>query len=157
VSAPQALGCNTIQGRTSSIFLIFGFGLLLFDTNRLVIFNRIKAMTPSQLPAKTLFATRAFAERVAKVYPTQKAILFGSRARGTAHEESDADVAVILLGKAGHFVKTKMAMSDIAYDILLDTGIRIQPLPVWEYEWAHPESYSNPHLLRNIAIEGIAL
>ena len=38
-------------------------------------------------------------------------------------------------------------MNDIAYDILLDTGIRIQPLPVWEHECAHPESYSNPHLL----------
>ena len=25
-----------------------------------------------------------------------------------------------------------MAMNDIACDILLDTGIRIQPLPIWE-------------------------
>ena len=50
-----------------------------------------------------------------------------------------------------------MAMNDIAYDILLDTGIRIQPLPVWEGEWAHPESDGNPLLLRNIAHEGIPL
>ena len=92
-----------------------------------------------------------------RALPTRRAILFGSRARGTAHDESDADVAVILEGTSGHFIKTKMAMNDIAYDILLDTGIRIQPLPVWEGEWAHPESYSNPHLLRNIAKEGIAL
>ena len=50
-----------------------------------------------------------------------------------------------------------MAMNDIAYDRLLDTGIRIQPLPVWESEWAHPERYSNPHLLQNIARKGIIL
>lgn len=107
--------------------------------------------------AATLQATRAFAARVAAAYPTQRSILFGSRARGTAHDESDADVAVILKGTPGHFIKTKMAMNDIAYDILLDTGIRIQPLPIWEAEWAHPEHYSNPRLLHNIAVEGITL
>ena len=105
----------------------------------------------------TLQATRAFAARVARAYPMQQAILFGSRARGTEHAESDADVAVILQGAVGHFIHTKMAMNDIAYDILLDTGIRIQPLPVWAEEWAQPKSYSNPHLLHNIAREGIAL
>ena len=114
-------------------------------------------MTATQVPASTLQATRAFAARVAHAYPTQQAILFGSRARGTAHAESDADVAGILIGPPGHFVHTKMAMNDIAYDILLDTGIRIQPLPVWEAEWAHPDRYSNPHLLHNIAREGITL
>ncbi len=114
-------------------------------------------MTKTQVPTSTLQATRAFAARVAHAYPTQQAILFGSRARGTAHAESDADVAVILSGPPGHFVHTKMAMNDIAYAILLDTGIRIQPLPVWEAEWAHPDRYSNPHLLHNIAREGITL
>ena len=114
-------------------------------------------MIATQIPAHTLAATRAFAARVASAYPTQQTILFGSRARGTAHDESDADVAVILSGSPDHFIKTKMAMNDIAYDILLDTGIRIQPLPVWEGEWVHPERYSNPHLLHNIAREGIVL
>ena len=114
-------------------------------------------MTDANVTTNTLTATRAFAKRVAHAYPTQKAILFGSRARGTEHDESDADVAIILKGSIGPFIKTKMAMNDIAYDILLDTGIRIQPLPVWEGEWAHPERYSNPHLLHNIAVEGISL
>ena len=114
------------------------------------------ALEPSSLKA-TLQATRTFAARVAIGYPYQQAILFGSRARGSEHDESDADVAIILKGQAGHFVKTKMELNDIAYDILLETGIRIQPLPVWEGEWAHPEHYSNPRLLHNIATEGIAL
>lgn len=114
-------------------------------------------MIASHIPGHTLTAIRTFAQRVALAYPTQKAILFGSRARGTENDESDADVAIILKGAAGPFIKTKMAMNDIAYDILLDTGIRIQPLPVWEAEWAHPENYSNPHLLHNIALDGIIL
>ena len=114
-------------------------------------------MIASHIPVNTLTATRAFAERVARTYPTQKAILFGSRARGTEHDESDADVTIILKGAVGPFIKTKMAMNDIAYDILLDTGIRIQPLPVWEAEWAHPENYSNPYLLKNIARNGLTL
>ena len=114
-------------------------------------------MNAAQIPAPTLAAIRAFAARVARAYPMQQAILFGSRARGTAHDESDADVAVILTGLRGHFIKTKMAMNDIAYDILLDSGIRIQPMPVWEGEWAHPERYSNPDLLLSIAREGIIL
>ena len=117
----------------------------------------LRPMRPQNLPTATLEATRAFAVRIARAYATQSIMLFGSRARGTAHAESDADVAVVLKGAPGHFVHTKMAMNDIAYDILLATGIRIQPLPVWETEWAHPENYSNPHLLHNIARDGIAL
>ena len=50
-------------------------------------------MTAEDLPPITLQATREFAARIASVYPSKQTILFGSRARGTAHDESDADVA----------------------------------------------------------------
>jgi hypothetical protein len=76
---------------------------------------------------------------------------------GDFSPESDADVAVLLHGKPGRLVPTKLDMSDIAYDILLDTGINVSPLPVWLDEWEHPETYSNPHLLANISREGIRL
>ena len=113
-------------------------------------------MILKDLPPLTLQATREFAARIGSVYPLRQTILFGSRARGTAHDRSDADVAIVLAGEPGNFTHTKMTMNDIAYDILLSTGIRIQPLPVWESEWARPERYSNPHLLENIALNGIA-
>ena len=48
-------------------------------------------------------------------------------------------------------------MADLAYDVLLETGVRIQPLPIWEEEWAHPEGYSNPRLLQNIERQGVRL
>ncbi len=60
-----------------------------------------QAMNADSLPRATLQATRAFAARIAIAYPTQQTIFFGSRARGTAHAESDADVAVVLKGSSG--------------------------------------------------------
>jgi predicted nucleotidyltransferase len=103
----------------------------------------------------TARAARAFIEKLAGSYDYAGAILFGSRARKTHRPDSDADVAVLLHGRPAKFVATKLAMADLAYDVLLETGIRIQPLPIWEEEWEHPEAYSNPRLLHNIEREGI--
>ncbi len=104
-----------------------------------------------------LRAARDFAHRVAATWPMRAAVLFGSQAQGGASAGSDTDVAVLLSGEPGDFVATKLALDDVAYDVLLDSGVRIQPLPIWEPEWAHPERYSNPRLLENIAREGVAL
>jgi antitoxin ChpS len=99
--------------------------------------------------------------RYGKPHITQRKTLLavgeGSRARNTHRTDSDADVVVLLRGSPGKFFATKLAMDDLAYDVLLNTGIRIQPLPVWESEWSQPENYSNPWLLKNIANEGIRL
>ena len=111
----------------------------------------------SDIDAETLSATHAFMAVVADHYDVMGAILFGSRARKSHRPDSDADVAVLLHGQPGRFVATKLAMDDLAYEVLLNTGIRIQPLPVWEEEWKHPEVYSNPRLLINIEREGIRL
>ena len=113
--------------------------------------------TKSVQSAAVLSAARDFAHRVAAAWPMRGAMLFGSQARGNARAGSDTDVAVLLNGTPGDFVATKLALDDVAYDVLLDSGIRIQPLPIWEGEWAHPEAYSNPRLLENIAREGFAL
>lgn len=66
-----------------------------------------------------LHAARDFASRVAAHWPMRTALLFGSQARNTAHAGSDTDVAVLLLGKPGDFVATKLALDDVAYDVLL--------------------------------------
>jgi predicted nucleotidyltransferase len=110
-----------------------------------------------QIDSATVNALRAFKDKVSVRCDFVGLILFGSRTRNTHHADSDADVAVLLRGSPGKFVATKLAMDDLAYDVLLDTGIRIQPLPVWESEWNQPENYSNPWLFKNIANEGICL
>lgn len=113
--------------------------------------------TIADIDSPTLAATRLFVWRLAAGYDLVGAFLFGSRARNEHRADSDADVAVLLRGRHERFVSTKLEMDDIAYDVLLETGIRIQPLPIWEDEWAHPENYSNPRLLQNIEREGIRL
>jgi predicted nucleotidyltransferase len=100
----------------------------------------------ADIDTETLSAAHAFMEAVAIRYDMMGAILFGSRARKSHRQDSDADVAVLLHGQPGKFVPTKLEMDDLAYDVLLNTGIRIQPLPIWEEEWSHPEAYSNPRL-----------
>lgn len=102
-------------------------------------------------------AVRRFIGLIADRYAMAGAIVFGSRARGTHRPGSDADVAVLLSGEHQRFLSTKLAMADVAFDVLLETGINISPLPVWLDEWEHPENYSNPSLLLNIAREGVRL
>lgn len=71
--------------------------------------------------------------------------------------DSDVDVALLLSGQHGEFMTVKMAMSDIAFDVMLDTGIRVDAIPVWEEEWANPDTYRNPFLLKNIERDGITI
>ena len=114
-------------------------------------------MKTLNLDSDTEHATKLFMQRITGQYDTAGAILFGSRARKTHRADSDADVAVLLRGPRQRFLPTKLAMADLAFDVLLETGINISPLPVWLDEWEHPETYSNPDLLRNIANEGVLL
>ena len=113
--------------------------------------------TPTQIDPATHYAAQLFLQKIAKQFSIAGAFLFGSRARRTHRPESDADIAVLLNGEHARFLPTKLAMADTAFEVLLETGIRIQPLPVWLDEWQDPEHYSNPQLLANIAKEGIAL
>ncbi len=114
-------------------------------------------MTVPKIDPATDQAARAFLTRVLRRFDLAGAILFGSRARRNFHPESDADVAVLLRGQTGKFLPTKLELADMAYDVLLETGIRVQAFPIWEDEWAHPERYSNPRLLHNIKHEGVRL
>ena len=108
-----------------------------------------------KLDSDTEAAARRFLGRISGQYPVAGAIVYGSRARGTHQPESD--LAVLLDGPHLPLMRTALAMGDIAYDVLLDTGINISPLPIWLDEWQSPERHSNPALLRNIVSEGVWL
>lgn len=102
-------------------------------------------------------AVRRFLTLIPSRYHPAGAIVFGSRARGTHRPDSDADVAVLLSGERQRFLPAKLDMADVAFDVLLETGILISPLPVWLDEWEHPENTSNPSLLRTIDRDGVRL
>lgn len=111
--------------------------------------------THTPLDPLTQDAVRRFKGLIERTHHPRQLIVFGSRARGTHRPDSDADVAVVLAGVHQAFLPTKLQLSDAAYDVLLDTGINISPLPVWEDEWEHPEQHFNPALLANILREGV--
>ncbi|HVZ46351.1 MAG TPA: nucleotidyltransferase domain-containing protein [Ramlibacter sp.] len=117
------------------------------------------AKTAVHVDPPTRAAVSAFLKKASAALPVQHAILYGSRARGDARPDSDADVAVILPQESGpdSIVNAQMQLSDLAYDVLLDTGIRVSPLPIWQSEWDHPKDSPNPRLLANIRREGIRL
>jgi predicted nucleotidyltransferase len=109
------------------------------------------------IDSETASAARVFTDALAGRFDVFEARLFGSRARGTHTSESDVDVAVVLRGSRGDFLATKLAMADIAFDAMLETGLLVEPLPIWSDEWARPEIHRNPRLLENIAREGVRL
>jgi len=83
--------------------------------------------------------------------------VFGSRARGDHRPDSDADVAVILKGEPGDRYKVSGDMASIAFDVMMETGVLVDPLPLWEGEMKYPEQFSNPKLIDNIQHEGLRL
>ena len=105
----------------------------------------------------TTQATTLFMEKIAALYFIEHVFVCGSRAHGNYQSESDIDLAILTAEPSGDFFKAKLEMDDIANDILLETGMRIQPFSIWLDEWQHPEQYSNPYLIRNIQHEGVVL
>lgn len=118
--------------------------------------NKIKPTNHRALDALTAQAIQQFRRLLPKQMGMVSLVLFGSRARGDHEPDSDADVMVLLDGEPGNFVRTKLDMADLAYAVLLDTGIKISPLPVWMTEWANPDQYQNPQLLKNIRKDGVS-
>lgn len=100
---------------------------------------------------------RSFLAVVKRQYDVAGAYVFGSQARGDATPESDTDVAILLHGLTGRRMNEAMIMADIAYELMLETGIRVEALPLWESEWEHPETFNNPALIENIRREGVRL
>jgi predicted nucleotidyltransferase len=99
----------------------------------------------------------AFREKLSGTYDVAEVIMFGSRAHGDHGPDSDLDLAVVLNGARGDFIDTKLDMAGIAFDVLMETGILVQPFPMWVDDLAHPERFTNPRLIQNISEDGIRL
>jgi uncharacterized protein len=99
----------------------------------------------------------AFLGRLQGKYPVIKGILCGSRARADFAPDSDADIAVILKGDRGDRVAASLDMAGVAFKVMMETGVRVQGLPLWAQELERPERFSNPALIETILREGIPL
>lgn len=98
-----------------------------------------------------------FVDKISLEFDVDQIILFGSRARGNYQPDSYADVAVILREFPGDYMEIKLSLCSIAYDVLVETGVRIQPIPISAADWKEPRRHANPGILEHIALEGITL
>ena len=99
----------------------------------------------------------AFLEKLRGRYDVAQVIMFGSRARGDHGPDSDLDLAVVLNGQRGDFVGVKLDMADIAFDVMMETGLLVRVFPLWGDDLSHPERFSNPGLIQYIVEGGIRL
>ena len=110
-----------------------------------------------RIDARTRRAVEAFLRHLDGRYPVREAILFGSRARQTHTPESDADLALVLEGERGDRMKVTLELADLAVDVLLETDILVNALPLWEDDLRSPQAFGNPGLLAAVKREGVRL
>jgi predicted nucleotidyltransferase len=108
-----------------------------------------------RLDSQTEAAVRAFLARVPAELKIEEAIVFGSRARGDNKPDSDADLALVF--ERGNEWPIVGLLCGLAFDVLMETGILGQPVPISTSDWTHPERFPRPGFLRNVAREGIAV
>ncbi len=111
----------------------------------------------SQIDKKTAYAMNLFVGEVLNKYKPEDVVLFGSRAKGLSRYDSDIDIAIVLEKSSQTHEDVKLDLESIAFDVLIETGMFIDPLPLWLKEWNNPESFSNPELIKNIRRDGVYL
>ena len=97
--------------------------------------------------AIALFATAAraaYGERLVGLY------LFGSRARADHHPFSDVDIAVVLADGEVRLVPEKRRLADLTHDIILETGVEVQPWPIARAAWDNPDRQANAALVKSM-------
>lgn len=112
-------------------------------------------MSMKRLDPQTERAVRTFLARIPPELNVEKAIVFGSRARGDNTADSDADLALVF--ERGNEWPVIELLGGLSFDVLMDTGILIQPVSISTFDWTHPEAFPRPGFLRNVAREGIAV
>ena len=113
--------------------------------------NAMKFLDPD-----TEGAVRNFLARIPADVQLDRAILFGSRARGEHKPDSDADLALIMHERGNDGLTFRMLV-DLTCDVFDETGIMIQPLPIAIHDWLHPDDFLRPGILKTIAREGIVM
>lgn len=86
--------------------------------------------------------------------PTAKIYLYGSRSRGTAKDDSDWDL-LILLNKETISAEVEREITYPLYDLEFDTGEVISPMLYTEKEWN--SKYKVTPFYQNVMKEGILL
>jgi uncharacterized protein len=93
-----------------------------------------------------------FADRVREVAPESRISAFGSRARGTAHSDSDFDLCVVVPGVTA---ETRDAIYAVAWEVGFAEGCVLAPVVLSREDFeSGPLSAST--LVRTILRDGVA-
>ena len=86
-----------------------------------------------------------------RLFPVEKVILFGSRARGTAQKDPDVDLLVVVtyLNK-----EIRESIIDAAFDTSVEEDVDVIALPCSLAEYNSP-LFQADHFYRNIQKEGV--
>lgn len=95
------------------------------------------------------------ADIMRRLFPEARTVLFGSQARGTATQESDIDLLILLPDsyQGYDFVRRRSEIVDHLYDIEIEDNVRISPLVLIKSVW---EKHISPFTI-NVNNEGIIL
>lgn len=103
-------------------------------------------------------ADRALVDRlrdaVRELEPEARLILYGSRARGDAHRDSDWDLLILLEGPSDE--ARQQALRQRLLDVALDTGAVVSPITMSSDEWDSPVCRVSP-FRANVEDDGIDL
>lgn len=107
-------------------------------------------LTSYEQEAIESFLTRVQIDHPGRVF---QAILFGSKARGDSHPDSDIDVLLVVDSDEWRF---QHAISDIASDVSLEYGVLIGPRVIGQANWEEM-AQGRFSLHENVSREGIPL
>lgn len=141
--------------------------MLMNDSYHVLVGDQMNRARLAEIECENLLAKQDAQEILAlykkiliEHYEIQEVILFGSRARGDNRIESDIDVAVVfaeLPESATERRKLAGSLFDLAWDLQLESGLRLSPLPMTSAELKNPELMDNPQLGWAISSEGIQI
>lgn len=105
------------------------------------------------MKANDMRIARKFKHRLQVLSPVKRLVVYGSRARGDAAEDSDMDIFIEL---ARLTPELRRQISDIAWEIGFDEGVVISTFVATSQAIMNSPLAANP-LLKSIEAEGIVL
>ena len=105
------------------------------------------------MKAKTKNISRLIKQRVSELDPTADVVLYGSRARGDDHIDSDWDILILTESQSDIHIERKFRHK--LYDLELETGESFSVFVYSKNDW-HKRQHITP-FYQNVSREGLQI